>query len=447
MSFVSGRNRLRVLVVASAAVVGLGLGVPAAMADPTPSNSASSHSANAEFFDIQCAVPPNHDPAVTRQLYAIGESRGINDKVMLAMFETGWVESHMQNLNCGDRDSLGVFQQRPSQGWCDPASLCLDVAHATNKFLDRAIPNDRNNPHYTPGQLAQSVQISAFPDRYDAAEAKAREMIAEAGGGTLPPSTPVYETASGNGWQPMLVGFDGQPLYAGTMSAVVRADGTKIIYSVRDGRLYEAASNTGWRNLQVPNHDQVSAVSAVAHGDGIVVYTVRGGAVYEAGSGTWQPMLVGHNGQPLYASTISAVVRADGTKIIYSVRDGRLHEAASNTGWRNLQVPNHDQVSAVSAVAHGDGIVVYTVRGGAVYEAGNHNWQPMLVGHNGQPLYASTISAVVRADGTKIIYTVRDGRVYEAASNTGWVNLQVPNLNGVTTVAAIQTGGTVLYTR
>jgi len=261
----------------------------------------------------------------------------------------------------------------------------------------------------------------------------------------VPVVAPVYETGNHN-WQPMLVGHNGQALYASTISAVVRADGTKIIYSVRDGRLYEAASNTGWRNLQVPNHDQVSAVSAVAQGDGIVVYTVRGGAVYEAGNHNWQPMLVGHNGQALYATTISAVVRADGTKIIYSVRDGRLHEAASNAGWRNLQVPNHDQVSAVSAVAQGDGIIVYTVRGGAVYEAGNHNWQPMLVGYDGQPLYASTLNTIVRADGTKIIYSVRDGRVYEAASNTGWRNLQVPNLNGVTTVAAIQTGGTVLYT-
>ena len=177
-----GARRLRVLTVAAAAALVVGLSVQPALADDDTDLPSPDAIANAELIEPMCAVPPNHDPAVIRTLYSVGESRGVNGKVMLAMFETGWVESHMQNLNCGDRDSLGVFQQRPSMGWCTPASLCLDVVHATNKFLDRAIPNDRNNPGYTPGQLAQSVQISAYPERYDQAEGKARALMAEASG-------------------------------------------------------------------------------------------------------------------------------------------------------------------------------------------------------------------------------------------------------------------------
>ncbi|KAG8686626.1 hypothetical protein FRC08_012413 [Ceratobasidium sp. 394] len=99
---------------------------------------------------------------------------------MLALFEAAWVESHVNNLRCGDRDSLGVFQQRPSAGWCNPASLCLDVKHATNAFINKAIRVAK--PSMTPGQLAQAVQVSAFPHRYDAAEAKARSIIAALGG-------------------------------------------------------------------------------------------------------------------------------------------------------------------------------------------------------------------------------------------------------------------------
>ncbi|CAM3566522.1 peptidoglycan-binding domain-containing protein [Stackebrandtia soli] len=196
MSFRSGKGRLRILTVAAAAAVVIGVGVPAAMAD-TPAPPAPEHKANAQLLDAKCAVPPNHDPAIIRQIHGIAQSRGVTDKVMLAAFEAGWVESHMNNLNCGDRDSLGVFQQRPSQGWCDPASLCLDVNHATNRFLDQAIPNDRNNPGYTAGQLAQSVQRSAYPERYDQAEAKARAMIAEAGGTPAPgPSWPNLKVGS-----------------------------------------------------------------------------------------------------------------------------------------------------------------------------------------------------------------------------------------------------------
>ena len=83
-------------------------------------------------------------------------------------------------VNCGDRDSLGVFQQRPSQGWCSPSSLCLDVKHATNAFIDKAIRVAK--PSMTPDQLAQAVQVSAYPERYKAAESKARSIISAVGG-------------------------------------------------------------------------------------------------------------------------------------------------------------------------------------------------------------------------------------------------------------------------
>ncbi|GIF77437.1 hypothetical protein Asi02nite_69550 [Asanoa siamensis] len=98
---------------------------------------------------------------------------------MLAGFETGWVESHMNNLNCGDSDSLGVFQQRPSQGWGTPQQI-MNVTYAANKFFDVGEVEDRNCASCTAGQIAQRVQRSAHPERYDAAEAKARALLAEA---------------------------------------------------------------------------------------------------------------------------------------------------------------------------------------------------------------------------------------------------------------------------
>jgi peptidoglycan hydrolase-like protein with peptidoglycan-binding domain len=132
------------------------------------------------------AVPSHHDPAVIRQVYQVAVERRVNEKVLLAGFEAGWVESHMNNLSYGDRDSVGVFQQRPSQGW-GTKQQCMNVRHASTSFFSRAEANDRKNPGYTAGRLAQSVQRSGFPDRYDQAEAKARALIAEARG--KPPST------------------------------------------------------------------------------------------------------------------------------------------------------------------------------------------------------------------------------------------------------------------
>ncbi|SCL29605.1 hypothetical protein GA0074692_2759 [Micromonospora pallida] len=264
--------------------------------------------------------------------------------------------------------------------------------------------------------------------------------------GTTPPAsnTQVFETADNSGWQPLPVAS----IVASKVSAVLRADGTKIIYSVRDGYVYEAASNAGWRNLRVPNLDNVSAVSAIAFNGGTVLYTIRAGAVWESSSVDWRPYAVGYNGSPIYADSVSAVLRADGTRIVYTMRDGYVYEAGSNAGWRNLRVPTLSGVSALSAIPYDGGTVLYTIRAGAVWEAGSGNWTPYAVGYNGSPLYGSGLSAISLADGTRIVYTVNNGRVYEAASNAGWRNLQVPNLSGVNSVSAVNAGGTkILYTR
>ncbi|WP_441247001.1 LGFP repeat-containing protein [Kitasatospora sp. McL0602] len=129
--------------------------------------------------DAGCFVPPDRDIAVTRKVYEVGQRMNVDDKVMLAGFETGWVESHMNDLNCGDQDSLGVFQQRPSQGWGSPDQL-LDVDYAAAKFFQVALQMEPGLPDSTAGQLAQAVQRSAYPLRYDQAEDTARGQRDEA---------------------------------------------------------------------------------------------------------------------------------------------------------------------------------------------------------------------------------------------------------------------------
>ncbi|KAF8608273.1 hypothetical protein BDV93DRAFT_586534 [Ceratobasidium sp. AG-I] len=143
--------------------------------------------------DRDCAsIPSTANAAVRDQVYRIAIGRSVTAKVLLSTFETAWIESHVNNLNCGDQDSVGVFQQRPSQGWGTVAQI-MDVNYSTGKYLDQAIVNDRNNPGYTAGQLAQSVQRSEFPDRYDQAQSIAQDLInaakASVGGGTTNPGT------------------------------------------------------------------------------------------------------------------------------------------------------------------------------------------------------------------------------------------------------------------
>jgi cell wall-associated NlpC family hydrolase len=77
--------------------------------------------------------------------------------VMTAMTESG-----LHNLDHRDRDSLGLFQQRPSQGWGTPAQL-MDPTYAANAFVERLIgvPGWQSMP---PWLAAQAVQHSAFAD-------------------------------------------------------------------------------------------------------------------------------------------------------------------------------------------------------------------------------------------------------------------------------------------
>ncbi|MFG3532997.1 peptidoglycan-binding protein [Streptomyces sp. NPDC047917] len=126
-----------------------------------------------------CAVPDEPDPEVLKAVYWTGVELGVSEKVLLAGFEAGVVESNMNNLDCGDRDSLGVFQQRPSQGWGTPEQI-MDVSYASNAFFTPAIQVAADNPGLSAGQVAQTVQVSAYPDRYDAVEGTARELIERA---------------------------------------------------------------------------------------------------------------------------------------------------------------------------------------------------------------------------------------------------------------------------
>ena len=165
----------------SIAVLALsGLGVSSATAAPDP--AAPGDHIPLSVSPLACSsIPSNHDPNVIRVVYQVGLDRGVSAKVMLAAFEAGWVESHMNNLNCGDKDSLGVFQQRPSQGWGTPEQI-MNVSYAATQFFVQAQRNEPLYPSYTAGLLAQSVQRSCCPERYDQAEGKARAMIDEARG-------------------------------------------------------------------------------------------------------------------------------------------------------------------------------------------------------------------------------------------------------------------------
>ena len=96
---------------------------------------------------------------------AIGVSRGLPARAVSIALATAYQESKIRNLTHGDRDSLGLFQQRPSQGWGTTAQV-RDPYYAINKFYDALEKiDDYKSMRIT--EAAQKVQRSGFPEAYE----------------------------------------------------------------------------------------------------------------------------------------------------------------------------------------------------------------------------------------------------------------------------------------
>ena len=105
---------------------------------------------------------------------AVAIGRNLPERAVTISLATAMQESRLENLTAGDRDSIGLFQQRPSQGWGTPAQIG-DPVYATNKFLDKLV----QIPGYAQIPLtvaAQDVQHSGYPDAYAQHEADATTL-------------------------------------------------------------------------------------------------------------------------------------------------------------------------------------------------------------------------------------------------------------------------------
>lgn len=116
-------------------------------------------------------------------------------RVRQALLEAMAVESNFRNLNYGDRDSMGVLQQRRQYYPHSGQNVAYDIA----QFLQRARRADKQVGG-SAGQLAQAVQRSAFPGRYDQRAQEASKLL----GGNFKgsPAVGVASRLAGNGGVP-----------------------------------------------------------------------------------------------------------------------------------------------------------------------------------------------------------------------------------------------------
>jgi cell wall-associated NlpC family hydrolase len=118
--------------------------------------------------------------AIVDQIIAIGKQRHLPPRAWQIAIQAGMTESRLHNLHYGDRDSLGIFQMRPSQGWGSVAQI-TDPVYEINKFYDKLlmVPGWETQ---RPGDSAQDIERSAFPARYHQWEPLAVNVIDTVGG-------------------------------------------------------------------------------------------------------------------------------------------------------------------------------------------------------------------------------------------------------------------------
>jgi hypothetical protein len=128
--------------------------------------------------------PNPQQVAHARTIVRVGRELGLPPRAAVIAVATALQESHLNNYGHlgtrNDHDSLGLFQQRPSTGWGTPQQVTTP-RYAASRFY-RKLMRVRNWQHRPLTEVAQAVQVSAFPRAYAKWEAMAAHLVRAAHG-------------------------------------------------------------------------------------------------------------------------------------------------------------------------------------------------------------------------------------------------------------------------
>lgn len=170
----------------------------------------------------------------------VGQQLAIPAYGLQIAIATAMQESGLRNLPYGDRDSLGLFQQRPSMGWGTPEQI-MDPRYSSTMFYTRlqAIPGWQDMQLW---EAAQAVQRSGFPLAYQRWAQLAAELVQKLSGGLTctAPGGPHVEKAIAYAMQqlgdPYVWGATGPDAFdcSGLMQASWNAAGVKLNRTSRE---------------------------------------------------------------------------------------------------------------------------------------------------------------------------------------------------------------------
>ncbi|MFF3553100.1 hypothetical protein ACFYXL_06735 [Streptomyces tsukubensis] len=192
----------------------------------------------------------NEQAANAATISAVGTTRLLPERAVTIALATALQESGLRNIAHGDRDSLGLFQQRPSKGWGTPEQI-LDPVYSAGKFYDglAAVPGYSRLPLTV---AAQRVQRSGFPQAYAKHETNAALLAAALTGRAGAALTCVPGSGTGAAGDPTRV-----------RAELVRAFGPAVLPKAgAEG----AAAGRGAREVSVPVRPGATAGGPVADG-------------------------------------------------------------------------------------------------------------------------------------------------------------------------------------
>lgn len=161
--------------------------------DPSGSVTLGSGPASEAYFGLSWLGRIEERKANAKKIIQVGRLRKETNYSIQTALETSLQETGLLNLTGGDRDSLGLFQQRPSQGWGTREEI-LDIKHETDAFfnaLDR-MPNKDKMPHKQAAILVQNPSLAAYESWHwddignDLMKGSSAETCAHAGNAHLP---------------------------------------------------------------------------------------------------------------------------------------------------------------------------------------------------------------------------------------------------------------------
>jgi hypothetical protein len=223
----------------------------------------------------QQAVPlDTGQAAIASTIAGVAARYRLPREAITVAYATAMQESKMENLDYGDRDSVGVFQQRPSEGWGTTTQL-EDPVYATTVFYNALvkIPGYAKMPVY---QAAQEVQHSADGYAYQQYASTAASMARSFTGAQAHAVTCWYSPASHGpdataAWRAMAATF-GAPGQDGVLKGMTTSRSDKsVVFRVRPGAAWTVASwlvthadSYGINNLRYGGYEWQASLSTTS---------------------------------------------------------------------------------------------------------------------------------------------------------------------------------------